>query len=205
MTTYGRLKTSTATWLNRDDLDSAMDDIALIAAEEIAERVKTQDQLTRADLAMSAQTVALPSDVLRIHSLTLQDQGYASIERVSVEVLRKTYGASLAGIPKMFAIQGNNILLAPYPSATSPVTADLVYWARYGTLAADTDTNWLLQNHFKLYLWAFCKAGAAFIDDPEQEARFERKFAEALESLNNHEQAKARGGGAVSSFVMGAE
>lgn len=200
MTTRAQLAEAITSWTSRPDLSAQMDTIILLAEQEIAAAVRVQDQITRVDHTLNSGRVALPSDFAALISLTLQGNQRALMQ-VTPQVLRASCEASTSGTPTLFAIEGDHLLIAPAASALDPVTADLAYYQRPTALVNADDTNWLLANHYAIYLWAGIKEAAAFVGDDELEARALARFENAVERLHASEVAKQQGGAPIESYV----
>jgi hypothetical protein len=78
-------------------------------------------------------------------------------------------------------------------SVASPLTVEVNYNARFTALTADPDTNWLLANHFDVYLYATLRAACEFIQETTLEDRYGAKYDRSSSRQNRLEQRKRTG------------
>ena len=205
MTDFGTWKASIANWLARSDVGTGTEvtDITLAAEAMIARTVRTRDQETTSTLTVNAQTVALPTDFLQLRSLTSQTGSGEVLERRTPETLREGPSFKAGGSLVAFAIEGNSVTFNTF-DATNPFTVDIIYFARYAAFSADSDTNWLIQNHYDVYLYAGLVQAARLAQDWDAEAQFRGFFQEAVATLEESENLGRFGGSAINQFVRDA-
>lgn len=75
---------------------------------------------------------------------------------------------------------------------------DLTYYARLETPVADTDSNWLMENHPGVYLSALLVEVARWSVDEALGAREAANYASAVNALNSAEKAAAFSGSTLS-------
>jgi len=204
MTTRAELMADLDSWLTRSDLTSSADaDTMLrIAQATINRRVRVRDQEKTTQLTATSRTTALPSDFLSLRSLSLDSALDRNVEFLTPERIREApiwnnQGGGLTDNTALaFSIEGLNIVLAPAPTATAPVTLDIVYFSKFADLVNDTDTNWLLTNAYDVYLWAILMAAGVYLEDENLEAKFENRMEKAMEELRVSER-RARFNGAA--------
>ena len=140
----------------RDLQDNAAYDTAVIArAIRKAEayflrRLRVSDMEISATLAVSDDTVALPTDLREIRSVVWLHNGYEyPLGNMSLSGLVGAYGTTAAGgRPVAYAREGNTLRFAPSSSGTLRI----VYYADITPLTDAFPTNWLLQVAPDLYI-----------------------------------------------------
>ena len=187
-------------WLARDDIASDADAGTMLrmAEAEIGRRVRTRANEVVDTLTCTARQTALSSNFLAFRFATLQsslgrDIEYMTPERIREAPIWNNQGGGLTdNTAQAMTIEGNSdglwyVTLAPAPTVTAPVTLDIGYFARFAALTGDTDTNWLLTNHYDVYMWACLKQVGIWDDDDKIEQRFGRLLDIAIDQLRQSE------------------
>ena len=196
MTTRNTLLQDLNSWVGRDDLaaDPAAGSILRITESVINRSVRLREQEKTAVLTCEGRTTPLPDDFISFRSVTIDSSTDRQIEQLSPEQIRKS-GVWLnqqfrgENTPAAaYSLEGANLILAPEPTAESPVKLDIVYFAKLPALIGDSDTNLLLTNHYDVYLWAALQAAAIFLEDGELEAAYSNRLAVTLEELTKNER-----------------
>lgn len=195
MSTRTQLAADITEWTSRDELGTAptFDSLLRVAEANIKRKVRVREQEKRITLNMTAEATDLPNDFIRLRSFTLVAQAdERSIDYYPPEAFRKSpvyinRSSFSSGLPQGFTIEGTQILVAPAPTADVPVEATLVYVAFYDSLAAGSDTNWLLQQAYDVYLYSTLEAAAIYGEDLEMGAVYRDKFMMAADDLNKSE------------------
>ena len=204
MTTLAALKTAVDSWLIRDDVAVGSDfpTILLIAESEIARTIRCAVQEKQTTLNFTGRSAVLPSNYLEPRNPFVDDQT-RRIDYMTPEALRRSSVWSTGRIGAFYTIEGEasgtppddrmQVTIAAPASATSPLTMVVNYYARFDALVNDPDTNWLLTNHFDVYLYATLRAAAEFLQEDVLEDRYAVKFMSAKEELARHENRKRYG------------
>lgn len=198
MTTRIELLQDVDAWLARDDLSTDVDAPTMLrmAQAMIDRELRLFSQETTTTLACSSRSTSLPADFLSMISVSVQSSNDRQIDYLTPERLRDSLiwqnqgGGSLRidDSDIAYTLEGQSIVIAPEPSVSDPVTLDIVYFARFATLTADSDTNWLLTNNYDIYLYALLMQAAIFIDDAELLARYGGLYENARQSLVDAER-----------------
>jgi|TARA_R100001163_G_scaffold64436_1_gene58683 hypothetical protein len=180
---FSDLKTSIASWLNRDDLTTSIPDFIKMAEAEASRRLRVRSQVVRADATVDAQYVSLPSDFLSIESFYLKTSPVRRLEFASVDEIakKKSEGFSTSGTPLYFTIIGTTAELLPSPSQS--FTAELVYYARIPALTDSATSNWLLDNHPDIYLYGALLQSAPYLLDDERIPVWSGVYEKAINQL----------------------
>ena len=210
MSTFGQLKTSTDSWLARDDLamGSDIDQITLNTEAQIARDIRTVAQERNTTLTADARQTVAPADFLEARYLAIDTNTRDYIEYQTPEVIRKqrswsgnatgTTGRSditfytIEGLIGGTAFTDTDVYFtwAPAGNATTPTDVELGYFARWPAFVNDPDTNWLLTNHFDIYLWAMLHNAALFLQEEGLAQGYLGKYAIAKEDLQKSENRK---------------
>ncbi len=205
MTTWGQLKTDVDSWLARDDIGAGasanINAITRIAEANIARDIRVMAQERNTTLSAAARQTAAPSDFLEARFLGVDNNNQPRIEYMTPEVIRKEQAWRSGTIISFYTIEaeiggaaftddGVFFTWAPAGNATTPTSVELGYWARWPAFANDPDTNWLLANHYDIYLWAMLHASAIFLQEDGLMANYGAKYDMAKSDLAKSENRK---------------
>ena len=200
MSTYGQLKTDVDNWLARDDVavtGASFPSMTLLTEAELARDIRSVVQEQRTTLTTGAtRYVDLPADFLELRQLFIDTtNGRRVLEYQTPQVIRsqKTWLSANGGVNdntiQYFSIEGDDqanapasvvrLVLAPEPDAANPQNIDLLYVTRWPALTADPDTNWLMQNHYDLYLWNLLKQAGIFLQETELAEKYDQMYQTA--------------------------
>ena len=185
MTTYAELKSDVDFYIARNDLQTTAPTLVRLAESRIREMVRCRDMETPLDLTINAQETPLPDDFLALVRIVHDTSLLRELTYVTPnEGWREAYNG---GHPQKYTIEGNNLVFFPAPS---DMDIKLLYFKAYAPLVQNNDTNWLLQNHYGIYLYSALTEAKALIEDDEQAAKWLTQFERCIERLN---QAENRG------------
>lgn len=182
ISTYSELKTAVANWIHRDDLTSLIPDFISLTEARIARDLRLRRQVTSSTLTATPGTrgITLPTGWLEFENVTLATNPERQLTYVNIEHLDSKYPqTSYTGVPAVFSIEANQILLGPTPD--DDYTVNILYYAKFDAFSAASDTNWLLTNHPNIYLFgALAEAGTYTQDERAQlwEARYAKESQE---------------------------
>jgi len=195
---YGQLKTAIANHLHRTDLTALIPDFVQYAESAISNEpttnnpdvlqgIRVRAQNIRATQSIVNQYEAIPTDMMSIRDMQLNSAPVISLDYLSPQDLTRKFPAGTAGTPKFYTIHGDEFQFAPTPDTT--YTLEISYHARFTTLSADSDTNWLLTNHPLVYVYAACIAGSSYIEsDPVKFINLYRTLANGINETENSAQ-----------------
>ena len=184
---FGQLKTATADYVNRGDLTPASSLMGTFL--ELAEQRIYNGTNRIPGLRLSGMLTTVPAQPLDANLPT----NLLSIERVSVmrggrkvplefrvsDWLSPFEGQ--AGQVMYYTVRGGRIIVG----ASSPITAELLYYARPATPVADADTNVVLDRSPAVYLWAMVLEAAAWARDAELLTTATPLWADSMEAARN--------------------
>lgn len=169
ITTYSTLQSAAADWLNRTDIESAIQTFITLAEAKLNRELRVRDMITRTTAGPSTEFVSLPSDFLQVYRLeNAYDSPRSELRYVPPQDASR-YSASgyTSGTLNYYTITGPSIQLIPAPS--SAVTLNLTYYASIPALSNSNTSNWLLVKSPDLYLYStLLEAGGYLRDDQIQ-------------------------------------
>lgn len=207
MTTISQLQTSVDAWLARDDVavsGSDFDEILLLAESSIARGYRFGIQEAQTTLNFTGRSADLPADFLEIRNPFIDDN-IRRLEYKTPQAIRESNEWTNGRVASSYTIEGNGAAAAPDnrmqvtiagpASVASPLNLVVNYYARFAALdtGTPTDTNWLLQNHFDVYLYETLRAAAEYIREYELEDRYGNKVMMLRDEFGRHENRKRWG------------
>jgi hypothetical protein len=164
ISTYAELQAAVGDWLARGDLAARIPEFIALAEQRLfygaddpsypspplrlGAMEATTDPALFATLA-GVPTLALPPGFLEARSAVLAAAPKRALDLASLQQVAAASDA--AGRPRLYAVAGEAIRLAPTPDAAYGI--ELTYYRRFEPLAT-TPTNWLLANVPGVYLYA---------------------------------------------------
>jgi hypothetical protein len=185
MDTYGGLKTTVASYLNRSDLTSYIPDFVRLAERRIS---YGSDQpypsvplrvpaMQARSTGSSTGSISFPTRYIEpIRLMGSSGQRYWGIDYVPPNVFTEYAGNT--GEPVVYTILNNAIETA----GSSDYTLD--YWQSFAALSADADTNWCLANAPDVYLFSALLESAPFIADIQMIQGWHGMYKSIVSSLN---------------------
>ena len=204
MTTLSQLQTSVDAWLARDDVAVSGSDwpqILLLAESDIARDVRCAVQETSTTLNFTGRSEDLPADFLEVRNPFIDDN-IRKFEYKTPQAIREAASWNNGRVGAFYTLEGGGkdvtgtgddrvaVIIASGASASSPLSVDVNYYRRFPALTNPTDTNWLIQNHYDVYLYASLRAACEYIQEDVLEDRYASKYERAIEKLQKHENRK---------------
>lgn len=182
--TYTDLQTSVGNWLHRSDLAGIIPDWIALAEKRINGDLdaRLQDTVTTLSTVAGTATVTIPADVVNIRSLQILSSPNRILDYLTPDQYNFQYAWGDSGTPRMFTVIGGNLYLGPIPDAIYSLQCE--YKAMVPTLSNASPTNWLLTNYPQVYLMATLCESVAYTRDDASLEEWERKYAEAVNSVN---------------------
>ena len=208
MTTRLRLQQAVDAWLARDDIavsGSDFDVILLIAESMIATEVRCVVNELATTLTFTDRSQDLPQNYNGLRNIFNAAAPADKIEYMTPEAIRQSAAWVNGRVGSFYTIEGGTqteddervqITIAGPASVAAPLNLEVLYHARFAALDNDGDDNWLLRNHFNVYLYATLRAAAEYAEAGQNEMledRYQAKFDAAVEALNKNENRKRFG------------
>jgi hypothetical protein len=181
--TYTWLLASVGTWNgNRSDLAALIPDFVMLAEKRLNAdlEARLQDSVVMLTPTIGVNTVAIPSDVSDMKSLSIAKFG--ALEYITPDLFSKLFSDSVVGTPRMYTIIGEAIYLGPTPDSTTGIAC--AYRAFLPPLADSAGTNWLIEKYPNCYLAATMIESIAYTKNVGDLPMWEKKYADAIASVN---------------------
>lgn len=193
---YTDLRASIASWIKRDDLTNVIPDFVAMAEARISRDLRLRKQMTSTSLTATkgVSTIALPADWLAFENLSVAANPDRNLVYVPIEHIDSKYNSASTGIPAVYSIEGDNLVLAPAPDAA--YTLPIIYYARFPSVITAA-TNWLLTNHPNVYLFACLIEAAQFIMDNDRMQVFTARYNDGLQRLQDQDDDAQHSGSAL--------
>ncbi len=204
MTTYAVLQADVASWSAKSNLTAQIPTFIRLAEARVARKVRALEMQVNDPALVIPDTgsVALPTGFLGFRSVAISvSAGLTSspeINYVPPDVFHELQISSnqIRGIEtdSYFTIESSNLLVSPAPGTGTTIELNVTYWQRFAELTALNTTNWLLTNHFDIYLHATLAELYNFLMDTEQELKYRGLYNDAVDELHTSERRKQRSG-----------
>lgn len=181
ISTFAELQTAVSNWSDGVIPTAIIPDLIALAEARFNRTLFLPQSETTAT-ATAAQALSFPTDFRQLRAIYLDTFPRAQLEQVSPSTLRASYDTEQTGIPRVFAIQDDQIFLGPSPDDTS-VNVEIVYYAKIPALSVSNTTNWLLTDAPDVYLYATLLQGKAYVRDDDAIALWKAALDEALSEL----------------------
>ena len=152
ITSYATLVDAITDRMNDSALSTYAPEFIQMAEAMFNRRLYNKDAEGTATLALtsSTTTISLPTDYSALRALHLDAHG--PISQLGPVDFQTRYADDSRAEPANFAIMGGVIHLGPMPDGD--YTATMTYVRKLTGLSASDTTNWLLESHPDLYLYA---------------------------------------------------
>lgn len=181
--TYTNFLTEVENELDRSDLTSKIPGFIKLAEARINRdlvRKSIRKMETSSDITVDAQTEALPSDFLQVRRVYLNTSPVKELDYVSPHVFWGMWAGSETGRPKVYTIEGTNMLFGPNPDDS--YTAKLSYYGKIPDLQTNS-TNWLLTDAPDIYLFATLINASTHIREDDRVDGWVSAYSEAVNAL----------------------
>lgn len=185
MTTFATLKTDIADYSMRSDLTSIIPTFVRNVESRIRRDVRVRDMEAVSTLTVSAQTEALPTGFLSLRRIYASGSPNQPMTYLPPDRFWDSCAATEAGTPVAFTIEDGNLVFAPYPTSSQSIKIN--YYKAYDALSDDADTNWLLTNHYDVYLFAGVAEAANYVDDNERAQKYDSLYKRAIQEINRYD------------------
>ena len=206
---YGDLKTSIATWLDRSDLTNLIPDFVALAETNIhygvagvSEPLRVRAMETAADVAITAGVGALPTGFLQARRVYLDTDPIVRLEFIAPHVYWSRSGASTAGKPQGYTIEGDS--LRTLPTTDTSYTVKMLYYKAFTSLSSDADTNGLFTAAPGIYLNMSLYEAWSYVGDATMAQGFLAKAAATVNAMNSADKFDRFSGSPMRAFAENA-
>jgi hypothetical protein len=195
LTTYSALTSAIEDFLLRPDLSSVIPTFVELAEARLNRDLRVRQMIKRSQASLDTQFTLLPSDFLEAQNFEIVSTSPRyPLEPVTLQTVdRYRSGSAAPGRPKVFAVAGNTIEVAPAPDAA--YTGELVYYSKIPALSVSNTSNWLLLQAPDVYLYGSLLHSAPYLRVDERVALWSSLYNEAVGTLklNNERSTFAPG------------
>ena len=206
MTTRSQLESSVQAWIIRNDLADEITNFNMVLTmgeNRLNRLIRASVQEKSDTVTITGRSAALPADFLEPrHAFVDSNANNYQFDYMTPEAIRQSGVWDMTRKARFFTYEGqsgsspdelNQITIAGPASVADPTTISLLYWAKWVLGAAQDDTNWLLKNHFDLYLRACLVEASIYAHAWELETKYEGLFLKSKEEFSLSENRKRFG------------
>jgi len=183
ITTYAELKSTIADYLNRSDLTSIIPTFISLAESGFQRTIRHWRMHKRATSNLESEFSAVPSDYLESIRWHITTAPPSVIEYASpVEIMTsKTGNNDTTGRPTLFSVVNSEFQVWPRPDQT--YGSELLFYSKIPILSDSNTSNWLLEDHPDLYLYASLQASAPYLMQDERINLWNELYLSATQNL----------------------
>lgn len=182
---WANLQTVVAAELNRQDLADQIPVFIRLAESAIERQLRVPDMVNRAYATAAAASIPVPDDFLEMRYMTYRTPTVGgAMEYLSNEDFKRKEFENYTGSSRYFTIVGKQIDLLPAPSAGASIEVEMAYYQTIPRLSGTTTTNWLLNKHPDLYLYATLMQSAPWLIEDERIGTWTSIAGGIVESIN---------------------
>lgn len=204
MTTYAELKGQVDSWLARDDIAVSNSDfpfIMKIAESMISRDIKCIVQEVSTTLTFTGRSQDLPADFLEVRNPFIDDNT-RKFEYKTPQAIREDSSWQNGRVGSFYTLEGSvdsdlsaaddrvKMTISAPASASDPLSIDVNYYRRFPALTDDSDTNWLLNNHFDIYLYCTLCAACKYTQEYAKADQYYSMYIDAKDAQNRAENRK---------------
>ena len=192
---YSKLKTSVATWLDRDDLTDNIPDFISLAEDRINRHIRVRSMEHRAEMSTASgqEYYGLPDGYIQMRHIAVQgtpnkDLEYLTPERFDTDLIG-------TGKPKYYTLIGNDLRLGPTPGGE--YTVEMVFYRKFSHLSDTLISNKLLEDHSDVLLYGALLEAEPFVKNPEAAQMWGLYFNQAIDAIALADAKDRHSGGAL--------
>lgn len=149
--TYDGLIAAIADTLKDSTLSSQAPRFVYLAEAMFNRKLANPEMEGKAQSA-AAEIIALPFDFNSIKTISVDTSPVSVLKYMEPGLFKEHWANNQSGQPYNYTIEANQLVLAPAPLDTLTVT--MTYFRNLVHLSATNQTNWLIESHPDLYLYA---------------------------------------------------
>jgi len=182
ITTYSNLKTTIASYLNREDLTAYLGDFISLAESRLNRELRVREMVnidTSTNTVAGTQSYDLPTGYIEATTVIFQSNPFTTLKfMANTDFYNKYNSSQSSGTPNFFTIVGTKILLGVQPD--SATTLQINYYKKLTALSDSNATNDILTNYPELYLYASLAESSPFLMQDERLQVWAGLYKEAL-------------------------
>jgi hypothetical protein len=196
ITSYTTLQSQIASWLNRNDLTTAIPTFIQLAESRLRRDSRLQQVVARDFTAVEGGN--LPSDFRSMRELYLDGDTYRGpilmVSADELSLVKSKVGSS--GVPRYAAVIATagtpTIRYAPEPSGD--YTLRMTYESSLDALSDTNATNWLLDAAPDLYLYASLSAAEGYLQEDNRVGLWKQEYEQAANEYKIDSDRRSFGG-----------
>jgi hypothetical protein len=203
LTTYAGLKAAVSDWLSNEQLTAIVPTFIALAESQINRDVRHWRMENRATSTMTTQYLARPDDWVETIRLKSTGSGTMPLQYLSGMAMdeRRASGENVAGEPRYYRHVETQFEVWPSPS--SSVDVELIYFQKLPELSGSNASNWLLLNAPDVYLYGALVAASPYLGDDARVAVWAQMYASSVLKLNEESEKAKYSGSGLSMRVKG--
>ena len=186
ITTYSNLKTTIASYLNREDLTAYLGDFITLAESRLNRELRVREMVeinTSTNTVAGTQSYDLPTGYLEALTVIYQSNPFITLRFMANSDFYNNYNSSQSsGTPTYFTIVGTKILLGMQPDSAQ--TLQINHYKKVSALSDSNATNDILTNYPELYLYGALAESSPFLMQDERLQIWAGLYKEALKNAN---------------------
>ncbi len=196
--TFTTLKTAIADFLNRDDLTSAIENFIALTEAQINRDIRHWKMETRASGQQSGgdEYSQIPADWMETIRFHVTDNGTSTLDLMSRASMadKRAGNEDATGTPTHYTHADGQFQF--YPTPSSDINTELLYYAKLTALSSSNADNWLLLEAPDVYLYGALLHSAPYLGEDERVAVWAQMYSAAVTRLNEvSESARYSGSG----------
>lgn len=197
ITNYTELQSAISDWLDRTDLVNVVETFISDAEASLRRRPEVRNLVTTT-LVVDEEEEDLPDDLKQLEEIYYPGPTrFGSVDIVSQSELamEKRVAGPSGPLRKASFVSKRRLRFAPVTS--EPQTLGLSYWQTVPTLSDAAPTNWLLNEHPDIYLYASLVESAPYLREDPRLAVWEQELGRRVDELNKQIEREQWGGSLV--------
>lgn len=196
ITNYTELRTAVENWIDRTDLTDRVPEFIALAEAKFNRiiRIRQNETTTTGTLTGATDTISFPADCAAISKVQLNTTTEFILEQTSRESLIRKGESYASGLPRYFAVNGNQIQVKP--TADTDYTYELSYYQNIPSIETNT-TNWLLTLYPDVYLYGALAEAAPYMKDNEETVVWKAQAASVLVEIMRADKRDRYSGGTL--------
>ena len=199
---YSDLVDAVANWVDRTNLTARIPEFITLAEAKFNRNLRTKEmESVSSGLTMTAgtDTYAFPTGALAITKFRLIASQIYELDQLSKELLVRKFPNNASGLPKAFAIDGNQLLVRTTPD--SDYSYELSYYSSIPDLQTNS-TNWLMTRYPDAYLYGALMEVAPYLKDREEIVIWDAKLSRALDEIRSADIKDRWSGGSLQMRIV---
>lgn len=203
MPDYATLQSDIAGFSSKQSTTAQIPTFIRLAEAYIGRDVRVIEMEIDANLVIpDTGLLKLPTGFLGFRAVALDNAGSLSIDPTlnymtpdqfnELKLGRQTFSGLVRD--NYYTLTAANIKIQPVPGPGLTTTLVTTYTGRFAELTDTNTTNWLLDNHYDIYLYASLLHAWVFSMDEAELLKYERLYTKGVEGLTVSENRKRRAG-----------